>query len=1252
MESQAEDQEPDTQSTQQATQKVLDPRRIGKQNSGFSDADVADIACILLPSSEAARVPLRELALRASEYTGETSNVEHPGALACEALNHMTHLDGEHAIVVRLSTRFKDPTKGFVFGRSPLRCDVGFNNDKMKRLSNVHFRIYFNDYGVLMLEDLSSNGLHVDGVNLKRKDSEKPSRRTINSGSVIRILMESLDEDLHFLVRIPRREGDYEKAFRTNLKRHMDEVQQLRAEAEEAAKTITPGPAGHVDLFPQTEAATRTPVRGKRRLNPLETTTIRDIEGTEWDGSDKYNRVCRIGKGAFAVVYKVTAKFNGKPYAAKELDKRKFMKNGVLDQKVENEMKIMQRAKHRNIVEYIEHIDYNDRLFIIIMEYVANGDLGDLITDNGALMESVVQDMSSQLLSALAYLHRHNITHRDVKPDNILVSSMTPFIVKLTDFGLSKMVDTEKTFLKTFCGTLLYCAPEVYNEYAQYDEYGHRLTRAKPRRKTLGQRYDHAVDIWSLGGVLYYTLTAKPPFPAKNGISYTELLHQIMTKPLNTNPLIDMEISPIGIDFLTQMLQRRPEQRATTEVLQVHPWLADTDFAGERHGDSPEAEIDDELGQLGMQASQLSLEDQSRSENKLAEEDDDAFEYDTEHGDSRDSEPSFDENNHATDFDRFDSHHEENYTFDPMHMRAQRLFGEVSEDDSAAETPNHSYISVAADNFNRTQIFNPQAQKDSNLPASSRQQPRRSDHESQPPRPSGLSPTHRSTTTSFNDLDNTTFSAEVQDLEGTESQLEMLNMKSLAAPQTTLTTFTTSKRKPSQEAGEDVDSTPKARPAVKRIRSESVHELVSSDEEAEQNLYSQIPALPRIVSSRQIDKPVQKSIYWDARDRKTWHLHYPEMTQLQHDAFTSGARLRGEEFAPGKSPLWDLAMKEFPPAVPSPGTSGSDLSSIGSEWRSDVFGTGNGAPSLRSTDDDLPATLSPGHSSLAMTFTDAPCNRIVASLDSMEGSVLSGISINIDSAMASWGRKLSNTHVFTPAEETKVPKYGFKVLLWKEGYEPSRNFRPWNVPQDDFYFYISTKAKFGIRVNELGVMSVEPEDPKAPSRNWARLYDGDVVVPWRESRRDQSKIKLLFRCSWGGSAQRRPINSPTTLVSAETADRLDASCRKVESYLAKLAEHDRRVEEAHFDASERLRNIDRERLRSQNFEAKRLEACRVKAMRASRRSSPAHMIPPSSAPPNMTAHTNGTMSRQQNIPTLKHAASVVDTRALCTTLEE
>lgn len=66
----------------------------------------------------------------------------------------------------------------------------------------------------------------------------------------------------------------------------------------------------------------------------------------QWKGGSKYNKLHVIGKGAFANVYKITDKFDGTPYAAKELEKRRFMKNGVLDQKVENEIKIMSRLKH------------------------------------------------------------------------------------------------------------------------------------------------------------------------------------------------------------------------------------------------------------------------------------------------------------------------------------------------------------------------------------------------------------------------------------------------------------------------------------------------------------------------------------------------------------------------------------------------------------------------------------------------------------------------------------------------------------------------------------------------------------------------------------------------------------------------------------------------------------------------------------------------------------------------------------------
>jgi serine/threonine protein kinase len=78
------------------------------------------------------------------------------------------------------------------------------------------------------------------------------------------------------------------------------------------------------------------------RVNPADTSR----ESREWRGGAKYNRIGTIGKGAFATVYKIAAKFDGTVYAAKELEKRRFIKNGVLDQKVENEMKIMSKVSH------------------------------------------------------------------------------------------------------------------------------------------------------------------------------------------------------------------------------------------------------------------------------------------------------------------------------------------------------------------------------------------------------------------------------------------------------------------------------------------------------------------------------------------------------------------------------------------------------------------------------------------------------------------------------------------------------------------------------------------------------------------------------------------------------------------------------------------------------------------------------------------------------------------------------------------
>lgn len=893
---------------------------------------------------------------------------------------------------------------------------------------------------------------------------------------------------------------------------------------------------------------------------------------------------------------------------------------------------------------------------IIIMEFVPNGDLGSLISSNSPLREDIVQETASQLLSALSYLHENNITHRDVKPDNILVQSYTPFVVKLTDFGLSKMVDTEQTFLKTFCGTLLYCAPEVYNEFADYDEDGRRQPRNRARRRPTSPRYDHAIDIWSLGGVLFYTLTGQPPFPAKNGISYTELLHQIMTKDLNTQPLQKMKVSADGIDFLLGMLERRPEHRATIDELRVHPWLKGTAFSQHRRatGDSQDEEIDDELGKG---ASQLSLDDNSFAPNGLAG--DDQIEIDEALDVGR-----YDQDNvNNTDFDRYDSP-KENYTFGGLVPEPRKLYGEVSAvGSSGAVAPTRLNLPVSERKPDDTQIFDPEVKDSFGSEDSTPRQDRKSQATPRAAAPAALTQSQRSATRSIIERSAMTFDVESQDLEGAESQLENLNMKSLAASRGNLSSFQTSKRKPPQDTSDEFDSTPRARPPVKRLRSENMYDTVSSEEEVQQNLYSQIPPLPRYNSSRQIDKAVHKSTYWDARDKRSWHLRYPEMTQLQHDAFASAAKTRGEVFAPGKSPLWDMAMKHFPPAsssstsghTPSSSTdSASDMSSRASNRRYSTPRGEYAQSGAMAGEEEMPDTLPPDYSTLAPLHADPPLNRVVATLDSAEGSVVPGISILINQSMISWGRAMDNTHVYTPKTESKVPKYALKIILWKEGYEPGKNFRPWNLAGDDFFFYVSTKANYGIQVNRTILSSHEPRNVHGPSQNWIRLHNGDTIVFWKfGDGEEHAKAKLTFRCDWGGSS--RPRDESADLVPAQIADCLDASCRKAEERIGKLAEYDLALQEADYDAAERQKNIDRERIRSREFEVKRLEACRVLAMRASRRSSPAcasPIAPPSSAPPTMMAFGNGVIARHKSVPALKHASSALDVPALHTMAEE
>ncbi|KAI1872535.1 hypothetical protein JX265_005415 [Neoarthrinium moseri] len=305
----------------------------------------------------------------------------------------------------------------------------------------------------------------------------------------------------------------------------------------------------------------------------------------QWKGSDRYNILNVVARRQYVTVYKVSCKYDGTPYAAKEVNKRQFARNGIPDQKVYEEMKILRNAQHSNIVRHMKYIDWNSPTFIIIMEYISGGDLCQFVERHGCLTEAYVKAMARQTLGALDFLHQNLLVHRDIKPSSILIESDQPFTVKLAGFSLSK-ADNDEQYLQTFTEPLPYCAPESYPGFSRYDSHGKKMPRgwSHPGSQTfVGSKHECAVDIWGLGGTLYFALTRQPPVHVSRGMSESELLHRIMSSPLNTTPLLERNICQDCVHFLSSMLLRRPEARASIGHLQALPWLISSKSMDENH---------------------------------------------------------------------------------------------------------------------------------------------------------------------------------------------------------------------------------------------------------------------------------------------------------------------------------------------------------------------------------------------------------------------------------------------------------------------------------------------------------------------------------------------------------------------------------------------------------------------------------------------------------------------------------------------
>ncbi len=232
------------------------------------------------------------------------------------------------------------------------------------------------------------------------------------------------------------------------------------------------------------------------------------------------------------------------------------------------EIDIMKKAKHKNVIQFEDCFEDNDRLYIA-MEACTGGELFDRIQEaqaSGGFTESDASRILRQLFVGLKYLHVDlKIAHCDLKPDNFLfVDKSKGSDVKIIDFGMAKFTD-QKTFFRDMCGTPYYMAPEVWE-----------------------QNYTNACDMWSMGVIAFVILYGYPPFHGQGsgGGETNRSIRKATTAGFDPTVRSGygahfpsaIKRSANARDFISKLLKSAPDQRMTAEEALAHPFLQGKDL--------------------------------------------------------------------------------------------------------------------------------------------------------------------------------------------------------------------------------------------------------------------------------------------------------------------------------------------------------------------------------------------------------------------------------------------------------------------------------------------------------------------------------------------------------------------------------------------------------------------------------------------------------------------------------------------------
>ncbi|XP_019559803.2 serine/threonine-protein kinase ULK3 [Aedes albopictus] len=262
-------------------------------------------------------------------------------------------------------------------------------------------------------------------------------------------------------------------------------------------------------------------------------------------GISEYQMLEQIGSGSYATVYRAMHKASKEIYAVKCVRKGTLSKSAV--DNIVTEISLLKKLKHRHIVEMKDFL-YDEKCIYIVMEYCNGGSLSTYIRQRQKLGEVTCKVFLRQLASALKYMRENEVSHFDLKPQNLLLmkSNGSAQALKVADFGFAQhlKLGQENTSIK---GSPLYMAPEILLKHC----------------------YGPSADLWSIGVILYECLFGRAPYSSK---TLQELLDKIRTERRIELPKTP-KISPECEDLLCRLLQRSPDDRITFDEFFKHAFL-------------------------------------------------------------------------------------------------------------------------------------------------------------------------------------------------------------------------------------------------------------------------------------------------------------------------------------------------------------------------------------------------------------------------------------------------------------------------------------------------------------------------------------------------------------------------------------------------------------------------------------------------------------------------------------------------------